>query len=211
MDARSGEPLPHRPVAVIDRELDAIRARHGLEGVDREELDVLLACAQRNDQRAYFFALGEVLGEEGADFPYPRTLWVDLVSLLGGSQYGSTEFDLPRPDGEELEGSLFPPPQVALIRDDGSSRAEAVLRGVEVLDSSGWSATLVVYQGARVLPLLSEDLIIDGAMQEMRISFPSLTAWGLTEAASSVGNLVLELRHQDEWVRYEALYSRPGP
>ncbi len=94
VDVETGEELPARSSGDISRALARLSDDHAL-GLDAASMRQLLLFAQRNDQTRFGSAYLGLLGIDHPALPYWQQVWLDLVSLMVGGQYGATEFDLP--------------------------------------------------------------------------------------------------------------------
>jgi hypothetical protein len=56
---------------------------------------------------------------------FPESLWLNLISLMSGSQHASASFDLPRRVGPTI------PTQTPLMLDDTRERATVILTGAQ--------------------------------------------------------------------------------
>lgn len=210
VDAETGEALPDRPIPVVDAEFAAILEKYEARGLSDGTVRTLVALAQANDQRRFAAELRRALPEAHPAIALEKSLWVDLVGVMCGSQYSSAEFDLPRQRGAS-EDDLFPL-QTVLLSDDGDAGATCRVRSVRVASADGLSAYLHVPAGGRELPILAERLEMDDATGDLAITFPSLAAWGLAEALGAAGGLLrLEVRAEGgAATSCEAVYAASG-
>lgn len=104
---------------------------------------------------------------------HPQTLWVELVSLMVGSQFSAASFDLPqRPDA-------LIPAQDGVMVDDGEAGATVTLGGGQGLSGPRMSAVLTV-AGPKPYTFRAERISVTDGGREVALVFPSLAAFGLT-------------------------------
>ncbi len=202
VDALTGTALEDRKESEVQIRIQEVLSKYAITGVSEEKIRELVGLTQKNDQ--YGFAK-MIRQELGADFTYEKSLWVDLVLLMVGSQYGSTQFDLPsRPDVDSPRDYF--PRQTVFLSDDGHSRTQGTLRSVRAVSADDISATLYIpYQG-RDIPLLAEEVEMDVATGDVLLVFPSLFGWGL-EAGERTTPLRIQLTIEGGSASCDALYQ----
>ncbi|MEM7164746.1 MAG: hypothetical protein AAF581_04740 [Planctomycetota bacterium] len=177
VDAETGEELAERTSREVRAKLHRVATRYELPRNSAATLRDLLALAQRNDQKAFFAALPEVLP---AGFGHGKSLWLDLVSLMVGSQYAATEFEVPHPSTDELDGGDLPT-QTALLLDDGGSESILVLQGTGLRAvAKEITAVLRATDESRDLPFVPASIEAKDRGRRLQFRFPSLAAWGVT-------------------------------
>jgi len=95
VDAETGVALPDRGPEDIAADFRALAVNYGLEDLDSVTFNRLLAFAQRNDLPGFLSALAAAVPAEHQALEYAQVIWLDLVTLMIGSRYSATEFDLP--------------------------------------------------------------------------------------------------------------------
>ncbi len=208
VDAKTGKELKERTSEEISAILERVRDRYDL-AADEKELLGLLAFAQHNDQRAYFAELERLAGPD-RDFAHGTSLWLDLVSLMAGSRYSATEFDLPPPVAYAGNGFSGLPDQKALLLDDGVLHSTIVLRGGSSLKSSEVSAILEVRPAdGEMLPFVPDQVAVSSDRGDIYLEFPSLRAWGVTSGGFR-GTMSLTVECRGESTDLEVKYlARP--
>jgi len=207
VDSESGVALPDRSPLELDVQIAEVIGKYGIQGLERGDVDDLLAAAQRNDQYGYFRSLEHALGKENPGLAYARSLWVDLALLLVGSQYAATEFDLPSPGGVSAGEAGFFPRQTVLLLDDGVA-TRGILRASNLASTADLSATLIVRQGGREVPLLFQDARLELGTGDLELVFPSLGAWGLEQSTHRLGDLRLLVEIAGTVGSCEAIYQK---
>ena len=95
IDAETGVALPDRSRDEIAAAFRAIGRNYDLDDQDSSFFNTLLSFAQANDQRGFAKTLAARLPAGHQALHYTHNLWLDLVTLMIGSRYSATEFDLP--------------------------------------------------------------------------------------------------------------------
>ncbi|MFH1843649.1 MAG: hypothetical protein ABIF77_10640 [bacterium] len=95
VDAETGIALPDRGPEDIAADFQALAVDHGLQDLDSVNFNRLLAHAQRNDLPGFVSELAAALPAGHQALEYAQVIWLDLVTLMIGSRYSATEFDLP--------------------------------------------------------------------------------------------------------------------
>jgi hypothetical protein len=200
VDTETGMELEGTSPARIRTLFQARQTRHGA-ALTPEALERLLACVQANDQQSYRTLLAESLGREpGAVLTHE--LWIDLVSLMVGSQYSSSRFELPgQGEWEILPSQFFD--QTALLVDDGET-ATVTIHGATIAEHVEVAAAIELEFEGRAVTLPADEIL--RAERVLRLSFPSLGSLGLSQSLEAGFSLVL--RWAGEEAVFEGLYVR---
>jgi len=202
VDTGTGEELPGATEEEVHGLLRAVHSVSPWDDLDLKTLETLLVFAQRNDQQGFYRHMREVLGEGHPALGLEHSLWIDLVSLMVGSRYASSRFDLPgHGEWEILPAAFFD--QTVLVRDDGKTGCVAVVHGASFADSVDVGATLQLNARGRELTLPADRVERDATTRSVRLIFPSLAALGL---APQDDLLLLRLSWDSESEELEALY-----
>jgi hypothetical protein len=181
VDAESGLALRERPIADVDSTLVKIASDYQLD-CDLGTAKSLAGFVQTNDA-AGFDSLLATLGDESIR-AYRRSLWADFATLLAGSQYAATSFDVPR--------RWLPAPQAVLVEE---SPGEQIGPWSEIATARfAWSpstpvrsldielgrlrATMIVTHAGREAAIAAHAVQFDSMTSELVAHFPSLTRWG---------------------------------
>ncbi len=208
VDTRTGEELSGASDEQITAALESVSVDYALEGMEQGALERLLERVQRNDQQGFYDDLRVALGPEHPSLEFEHSLWIDLVSLLVGSQYSSTLIEL-RGQGDQPAQSPKFFRQTALVRDDGRERASVVLRGARLEDASEIDGTLEVRIGENVLRLPAERVEADAAQGTITLDFPSLYGLGSLDELRRFDAIQLVLEWAGDLDPFEAVYIPP--
>jgi hypothetical protein len=209
VDAERGEALPSRTVdeqqtllyeALIKR-VDIRQDQGGgpsrQDWIDRSAS--LLVLAQQNRYDDFLKAIGTYQGKDHSHVtwtvPSPQVLWMDLVSLMVGSQFSAASLDLPYRAPPSL------PAQDATMADDGESQAIVTLSGGTGLSSQGLSAELIVKKDMATFRFRPERITVSDGGREVAIVFPSLAVHGFTPKADGSELSLQVMAPGDAWVR----------
>ncbi len=209
VDAETGRELPQRDHREINAKLVDIMDSLEISGVSPEEIRPLVLFAQANDQRAFDRAFDKLFDDPGLQ-NYKDLLWLDMITLMIGSQYSATEFDLPRydPTAHQPAGKL--PPQTATVRPGPSNSAVATLSAAidpsDSIDARYWSAALEVQQpiGAPIL-VPSEGVFLDPITGHVNVYFPPHPLHYMTDSPSGEITLIITDRGRDR--RFSAAWQ----
>ena len=205
VDVDTGEEVVGATAAEVSALYDRLRADYGLGALDDATLEALFACAQANEAPRYFELLRGELGAGHPSLPYAQQLWIDLVSLMVGSQYASTRFDLPGHGIRDLVEDAFYE-QTPILRDDGARGCQVTLAGVRFAESVEVSALLRVHLDDRVVALPADFIEHEGDSRRLHLGFPSLASIGIAGQAAAPGACVLSLRWSGDEQEFEVLY-----
>lgn len=199
VDTETGVELEGTSPERVRALLESVCARHASLHLDPALVEALLTRVQANDQDGYNVLLHTALGSD----PTPalgHELWIDLVSLMIGSQFSSSRFELPG------HGQVAPLPpeffdQTALLVDDGS-RAMVAIHGGTFAEKVELSVMLALEVDGRTVTLPADS--IERSEGQLRVAFPSLSALGLSEVARA--GFGLTLRWPGDEAEFEGLY-----
>ncbi|MFT7484510.1 MAG: hypothetical protein ACI9F9_000350 [Candidatus Paceibacteria bacterium] len=203
IDAETGEELPGTSEARLQGLLRDVATANGVGSLDQQDLRALVGLAQVNDQPGFFGALSKMEDSETGEQASAYSLWVDMVSLLAGSQYFSSHFDLPQ-HGEQvtLSDSFFE--QTALAIDDGEYTTLVDLYGADLNPDLRADAMLVFYVDGQEIRLPSRSMSYEGTAGVLSFGFPSLRALRFGDAAAE--GLEVQIMAEDQSGSLNALY-----
>jgi hypothetical protein len=211
VDTDTGDELPDSTQAEVEKLLAAIAGRYGLGQHGTKDLQNLLRCAQANDQRAFRSLLAGTAGEGHESLRLAQSLWIELVNLLGGSQFASVRFELPGHGAAETLPSAFFD-QTLVVIDSGRAGSETLVRNASFPEGARVEGTLALESAGQALSLPAESVVLDRETRTVRLAFPSLFALGLAGDAQIPANLRVLLRNGDEPAHaFDALYLPPPP
>jgi hypothetical protein len=205
VDAQTGAELACTSEQDIAALLADVRGRVGRPDLDDAVLHRLLQCVQKNDQEAYDRLLRATLGSE----PEPglaHELWLALVQLMVGSQFGAQRFELPGHGQWDIQPEEFYA-QTPLAVDDGASRTSIALHGAEFGERVELVAMLHLTLEGRDVSLPADSVV--SAERELRLAFPSLAVLGLSDPARA--GLRLTVGWSGEQAEFDALYVTRAP
>ncbi|MFT5049913.1 MAG: hypothetical protein ACI8QZ_001306 [Chlamydiales bacterium] len=206
VDTTDGTELGGTSAKQIRNMYRKIQSDYAIDGLKQEVLEQLLDDAQRNDQQAFARRLRAATGD--MDDSLGQSLWIDLVSLMAGSQYTASRFELPGHGASNVETTDVFYQQTAVVLDDNRLNSVIVLRGARFSDMAEVGAVLDVNHEGRDISLPAESIVLDGPTREVRLTFPSLNLLGLGETASAPGGVRLTLDMDGDMVDFDALYLR---
>jgi hypothetical protein len=149
----------------------------------------LLSTVQRNDYVKY----RERMSNLGINKDYQENIWIDLASLMIGSQYAGASFNLPKYTPPRISED-----QVVLIIDDDKAHATARLRDGQGLVINRMNAVLTIGKDDE-LPLIAERISLSEDGRGVTIEFPSPASWGI-EVKKEGTNLGLDVTmYSDSW------------
>jgi len=207
VDTTDGKELGGTSEREIRNMYRRIQNEYGIKGLEQGVLEELLGDAQRNDQQAFARRLRNVTGDK--DLSMGQSLWIDLVSLMAGSQYSASRFELPGHGARNFETSGTFYTQTAVVLDDNQLKSAIVLRGAVFSDQAQVGAVLTVTHDGRGISLPAESVVLDGPTREIRLTFPSLDRLGLGDSASELGGVQLDLEIDGDFTDFDTLYLRP--
>lgn len=210
VDTDTGEELSESTNEDVTKLLAQIGGRYGLDGIDEAGLRELFRFAQVNDQVGFRARLVEMMGADHTAVRLSQSLWIELVSLMGGSQFASGRFHLPgHGENDSLSSSFFD--QTLVVIDYGGRQgSETLVRNASFPEGAKLQATISLQSAGQNLSLPAEVVDYDAELQTVRLLFPSLAQLGLSEAASEVGNLRMSLWLGTEpQPPFDALYIPP--
>ena len=138
----------------------------------------LLRFAQQN-RYADFLELIEDYrqadAKQGVKWEVPsQPLWIDLLSLMIGSQFHAASFDLPYRQQAHL------PVQHALMVDDGESQSVVTLSGGRGLAGPRLTAQLTLVNAGTSYTFQPERVTVADGGRQIALVFPSLTTFGFS-------------------------------
>lgn len=201
VDTETGVELEASSEERVARIFGEVRQRLGRKALDDGVLRELFQCVQKNDQESYNARLAKV----DPDPVLAHELWLELVQLAVGSQFASFRFELPGHGAWEILPDEFYT-QTALLIDDGQQSTRATLVGATFTERVQLSGFLHLEVDGREVSLPAEGL--ERSERELTLSFPSLAALGLADAARAGTHLTLSWTADK--TRLEALYVRRG-
>ncbi len=198
---------------------------------NRKIIGSLLGYAQDNNLGAFtaeamkLRCIGEVpTGAPGEDCKkhtkrYAKAIWLNVISMMIGSQYGSTHFDLPGVPGPEP----FTEDQTVLLMDDTKTKTIASLTGgknikkkylsavLRVQDGKNETVTVTDKRGAKIGKktvcvkkkgmnnFVAEGVEVTGGGKKATFTFPSLKAWGYPgQWGCADGDRLIEVTYKGE-------------
>ena len=210
VDTDTGDELAETSDQDVTKLLAQVGGRYGIEGIGEQGLRELFRFAQANDQAGYKAKLVERLGADHMAVRLSQSMWIELVSLMGGSQFASGRFHLPGHGEPNDLSSTFFEQTLVLIDFGGRQGTETLIRNAVFPEGSKPQANVSLQSMGQNLSLPAEVVDYDAELQTVRLLFPSLHALGLADAAMEVGNLRVSLRiGEDEPQYFEALYIAP--
>jgi hypothetical protein len=222
VDAETGAELPERQEEDFQRRLRAILDFHELTELTPQDLEEPLRYAQMNDQQAFDRVFEKLVataskGDGQRKLPrhaYSKAMWLDLVSLMIGSQYTATEFDVPSESARTAE--LVPgciPEQTALAFDLPEAGTTVVLEanGAPPVPLEEIRAALVVKQSSGDVRLAPVPLEYDFGRGELRCRFPSLARLGLAAGGKALAPILLVLEWGTRRAEFASLYVAGSP
>jgi hypothetical protein len=200
VDTDTGTELAESTNEDVTQLLGQIGGRYGLDGADEAGLRELFRFAQTNDQVGFRTRLVEMMGADHMAVRLSQSLWIELVSLMGGSQFASGRFHLPgHGEKDEMTSSAFLDQTLVLIDYGGRQGCETVVRNAIFPEGEKVKvqANLTLSAGQN-LSLPADVVSYDAEAQTVRLLFPSLAQLGLTDAGLEMGNLRVVLRAGNE-------------
>lgn len=146
----------------------------------------LLVCAQKNNYNDFENKLSDLNIKR-----FHMQLWVELISLMAGSQYASTNFDLPKVTSPEIKEGF-----VGCVIDDGKKNATLKLNGGRGLVGNKMSAVLKIEEKGSYR-INADQITTNDNGREVILVFPSLSNLGFTpkEDGSNLSlDVVMETR-----------------
>ncbi len=208
VDTETGVELPDSSEEDVTRLLAAVGARYGIESLGREGLGELFRFAQVNDQRGFRARLAERMGPAHRAVRLSQSLWIELVGLMGGSQFAAARFELPgHGEAQNLPPGFYD--QTLVVIDRGTSVCETLVRHAAFPEGARVQASVALEFAGRPVSLPAEAVHVDMESQSVRLVFNSLAALGLGVPASQPGNLRVSLRVGDDTHWFTALYLAP--
>ncbi len=210
VDAERGKPLaartPEEQRALLYRALmDRVTIRNDSgKGPTRDDWITrsgdLLTLAQGNRYEDFLELIHdyrEADAAKGVDWVarHPQVLWIDLVSLMIGSQFSAASFDLPYRPPADL------PLQDAVMVDDGESQAVVTLGGGHGLASHRLSAELTVLKAGKPYKFRPERVAVSDGGREIALVFPSLAAYEFSPKADGSELSLQVTAAGDSWAR----------
>lgn len=215
VDTDTGAELAETTNEDVTKLLANVGARYGLDGVEEKGLRELFRFAQTNDQVGFRQRLVELMGPDHTAVRLSQSLWIEFVTLMGGSQFASGRFHLPGHGEKDDLSSAFFEQTLVVIDYGGRQGCETLVRNALFPEGSKVQATLSLQSAGQNLSLPADIVTYDAEMQTVRLLFPSVAQLGLTDAAMEVGNLRVTLRIGNELQPpFEALlipYQPPAP
>jgi len=205
VDTESGEELIATTDEVVAALFDEIRGLHSLPRVGDEVLEELLALARDNDQEGFFDRAARLEEAMAPLTIHEHSLWIDMVSLMIGSQFSTAWFELPGHGvGDELSQAFCD--QTVLLVDNGLDPATATIRGARFSGSVELGATLHLSTLGREIALPAASIELDTVNEEILLSFPSLLDLGLLDGDSMGTGMIISLEWATEITEFDAMY-----
>lgn len=213
VDTDTGDELAESSNEDVTKLLAKVGAHYGLDGVDETGLRELFRFAQTNDQVGFRARLVERMGADHSAVRLSQSLWIELVTLMGGSQFASGRFHLPgHGEHDYLSSSFFDQTLVVIDYYAKGGGCETLVRNAAFPEGAKLQGTLSLQAAGQTVSLPAELVDYDAELQTVRLRFPSLYALGLDDDALVEGNLSMSLRIRDEeQPRFAAFYIAPPP
>jgi len=214
VDTDTGDELSESTSEDVAQSLGKIGARYGLEGLDEKSLMELFRFAQANDQVGFRARLVERMGADHSAVRLSQSLWIELVSLMGGSQFASGRFHLPGHGEKDLLSNSFYEQTLVVIDYYAKGQGcETLVRNATIPEGAKLQGTLSLQSAGQTVSLPAEVVDYDAEVAAVRLRFPSLYALGLDDEALVEGNLRMSLRigGDEKPASFSAIYLPPPP